>query len=54
MFRTDNAIDMTMTSAGKSASDDDESGMKVVRVQVVGVLRLEMEEAMVGFVVGWE
>ena len=45
VFGTDNAMDTTMTSAGKSKSDDDEDEVEVLRLAVVGVLRLEMHAA---------
>ena len=48
VFGTDNAMDTTMTSAGKSSSDDDGDGVEVVGLPVVGVLRLELKGAMVG------
>ena len=54
MFGTDNAMDTTMTSARKSSSVDDEDEIEVVGLSVVGVLRLELEVAMVGSLEGWE
>ena len=54
VFGTDNAMDTLMTSAGKSSSDDDGDGVEVVGLPVVGVLRLELEGAMVGSLGGWE
>ena len=45
MFRTDNAMGMTLTAAGQSASDDDEDEIEDAGLPVVVVLKLEVEVA---------